>query len=215
MMAKEQWNYMAHLGGFELIVSAVECVLICVPEKWKEFVRWRKPQMCCFFSESRGLLLRLGRLIQGNLMWNLSCRSWPYLFLRHFEFAISPLTPLDGSSDSRAFDGRSKLWAKSWSMPPIGAPFVCSYFYSWHMCIFRSLWEPCWLWRWPFQKVSSYLRCSVKASQVAEIKTNWGGRGRKRRLGSIWKSAPLSPPPPLVLLLVSLSKDGDSVRLGL
>lgn len=55
--------------------------------------------MCGFFSESRGLLLRLGRLKQANLMWNSSCRSWPYLF----EFAISTVTPLDGSSDSHVF----------------------------------------------------------------------------------------------------------------
>lgn len=42
---------------------------------------------------------RLGRLIRGNLMRNLSRRSWPYLFFRHFYFAISTLTLLDGSSD--------------------------------------------------------------------------------------------------------------------
>lgn len=84
-------------------------------------------------------------------------------------------------------------------MPPIGAPFVCSYFYSWHMWIFRLLWEPCWLWHRTSQKMSSHLCRSVKTSQVTKIKTNWGGREKKTQtLGLIESVSPSPPSPPVV-----------------
>lgn len=129
-------------------------------------------------------------------MWKLSCRSWPFLFFRHFKFAFSTLTSLDRSSYTHVFEGRTKLWAKSWSMPPIGAPFVCSYFYSWHMWIFRLLWEPCWLWHRTSQKMSSHLCHSVKTSQVTKIKTNWGDREREKtkKKNRVWGWSRACPP---------------------
>lgn len=130
---------------------------------------------------------RLGRLIRGNLMRNLSRRSWTLFIFQTLlvcYFNLDSVRRFFRSATSFSKDA-AKLWAKSWSMPPIGAPYVCSYFYSWHMWIFGLLWELCWLCRRPFQQMSSHLCRKVKPVELQKSSRTGEVAGENERFGVV------------------------------